>query len=859
MSLMKTIRTTHLLSVAALTCFTFTAGEIIGQGNNWKLDGNNNVGMSSSLGSRNNAPLQFKTNDVPHMTLQTNGDLNLNDNMTIGGFLVVDSIHVLNSARIGTSSLSLNFPVINAVGSTIGKIYLLRDGVPVEDIRVAIGHSDPALMLDLNGSTSSTANGGILATGTFGSPAEQLPGFGLISETRLIWFPEKAAFRAGRVAGTEWDAGNIDDYSVGFGQNTSTTGTHSAVFGEGTSAGLHSAAFGQNTTAGTGSAVFGRTITATNFSAAFGFDNDAGDYSLVFGEDNHDLGWGNLIGGTECNFDANSNASLAIGEYCGGIDAVFSTALGTGAFVGGFASFALGQELQATANNSYVLGRGFGTFDLINSTEASFMIGFNSNVPTLFVEGVLPPGSATAIGQVGIGNTDPSQRLDVNGNARLRTLPNASNEDVTLTKVVVFEDGGPDNGTLRWRDISALTSDDDWERQGQNIFTGTPGVTIPTLPTGFVSIGQQIPSIGGKFSVLTQDQTTTAGVFFSTGTFSTDWIGVYGRANGNNPISQLNRNIGVIGQAFGTGPGSNLGVWGEAAGHSAANGGRNIGIRADARNGYGNIGILAGVNPNIGGYPNNVAGFFGGDIAHTGNIIPVSDANLKQNIQDIGNASAILSGLQPRTFNYDTVGNPQMTFATGTQYGLIAQEVEQVIADIVMGAVFPSQFDSLGNQTSPDVTYKGVNYTALIPFLIKGWQEQQQTIDSMLMVMGECCNETTFKTGGGNNGGNEGGETREMNEPIQEKLVSKGVILYDAVPNPFQNEVSIAFFIPGRIITAQIMFHDNFGRTLKTVEVNQRGNGTVIIDASGLANGLYTYGIVADGQAIETKKMIRSK
>ena len=42
--------------------------------------------------------------------------------------------------------------------------------------------------------------------------------------TRMMWYPGKSAFRAGRVTGGEWDDGNIGFRSAAFGRNTTASG-----------------------------------------------------------------------------------------------------------------------------------------------------------------------------------------------------------------------------------------------------------------------------------------------------------------------------------------------------------------------------------------------------------------------------------------------------------------------------------------------------------------------------------------------------------------------------------------------------------------------------------------------------------
>lgn len=67
---------------------------------------------------------------------------------------------------------------------------------------------------------------------------------------RMMWYPDKAAFRAGYVSGTQWDAGSIGEYSVAMGANATASGYSSIAIGNLTTAtGLHSTAMGYNTTA----------------------------------------------------------------------------------------------------------------------------------------------------------------------------------------------------------------------------------------------------------------------------------------------------------------------------------------------------------------------------------------------------------------------------------------------------------------------------------------------------------------------------------------------------------------------------------------------------------------------------------
>jgi trimeric autotransporter adhesin len=103
--------------------------------------------------------------------------------------------------------------------------------------------------------------GGFVARGTFGRGALLAAGLG----TRLMWYPRKAAFRAGYVNGTQWDDVNVGDYSVATGLNARASGYASTAMGNNTTAsGSYSTAMGYITTAsGTASTAMGWATTAS--------------------------------------------------------------------------------------------------------------------------------------------------------------------------------------------------------------------------------------------------------------------------------------------------------------------------------------------------------------------------------------------------------------------------------------------------------------------------------------------------------------------------------------------------------------------------------------------------------------------
>ena len=85
----------------------------------------------------------------------------------------------------------------------------------------------------------------------------------------------------------------------------------------------------------------------------------------------------------------------------------------------------------------------------------------------------------------------------------------------------------------------------------------------------------------------------------------------------------------------------------------------------------------------------------------------VSDIKLKTNVTSLQNSLAIIQQLNPVSFNWRDTGQKS--------YGLIAQELEQVLPDLV----HYQQAEGI----------KTVSYVQLIAFLIDAVKQQQKQID----------------------------------------------------------------------------------------------------------------------------------
>lgn len=298
----------------------------------------------------------------------------------------------------------------------------------------------------------------------------------------------------------------------------------------------------------------------------------------------------------------------------------------------------------------------------------------------------------------------------------------------------------PTDGTdCRWKEIS------DGVTQNNNMYMGFDESS--NCYTTRLGVGIHNPkSKMGVFSTTERDKTA---------------IALQVQATNNDPSwdSSLSNGgmVGLVANAFGVQSGVNhVGV--EA---NSEKGKFAIGVIASASDGGQNsIGVystastaLSIPNPTPGGNLNtpNIA-YYGevfaqGDAAiylvgglqvNTGPSISISDENVKSDIENLANASEILFQLSPKTYNFISPENRPIALQEGIQFGLIAQEVKEVIPEIVHETTIPAMRDTSGNfidGTSADLL--GVNYQALIPILVAGFQEQNALITDQAAIITE--------------------------------------------------------------------------------------------------------------------------
>lgn len=75
-------------------------------------------------------------------------------------------------------------------------------------------------------------------------------------------------------------------------------------------------------------------------------------------------------------------------------------------------------------------------------------------------------------------------------------------------------------------------------------------------------------------------------------------------------------------------------------------------------------------------------------------------------------------------------------------------------------------------------------------------------------------------------------------------------------PNPFNERTLIGYYLPETVKQAELVIYGERGNLVRRISLPERGTGSVTLHAAGLQKGVYTYSIIADGQAADTKKLL---
>jgi hypothetical protein len=219
------------------------------------------------------------------------------------------------------------------------------------------------------------SDGGLVAAGTVDAGTIPASGAG----TRMMWFPKKAAFRAGSTAGDFWDEPNVGKFSIAVGSSTVASGESASALGTGALAsGIASLATGYGTTA------------SGHQSLAAGFQSESrGNESVALGY--RSVASGHAAVSTGYETSASGHRSVALGFRASALGAE-SFALGgnaaqsIGVSASGAQAVAIGVNNSAIGDGSVVIGTNAtalstapGTFVYADRSTPNQIIAFGPN------------------------------------------------------------------------------------------------------------------------------------------------------------------------------------------------------------------------------------------------------------------------------------------------------------------------------------------------------------------------------------------------------------------------------------------------------------------------------------------------
>ena len=284
-----------------------------------------------------------------------------------------------------------------------------------------------------------------------------------------------------------------------------------------------------------------------------------------------------------------------------------------------------------------------------------------------------------------------------------------------------------------------------------------------------------------------------------------------------------------------------IGIWGEAGDGIMSSIGV-VGRITGSGQGAGVYGIAGNTSP-IGVTYGQYAGLFNGETKVIGNLTATnvytsSDIRLKENISDINDGVAdktldklmdvnvIKYNLKKEAFGYNENDKREIKGdATSlVHFGVSAQELQELYPNLV--------------KEGQD-GYLAVNYTELVPVLIRSIQELKQELDEV-------------------KGNGESRMTRAAFNADNEFKLSAKNALYQNTPNPFKEQTTIRFRLVDDARDASICIFDMTGKIQKKLSISS-GTTSVSVNGWELGEGMFLYSLIVGGKEIDTKRMVITK
>ncbi|MCS7170663.1 MAG: hypothetical protein NZ949_08600 [Candidatus Kapabacteria bacterium] len=178
--------------------------------------------------------------------------------------------------------------------------------------------------------------------------------------------------------------------------------------------------------------------------------------------------------------------------------------------------------------------------------------------------------------------------------------------------------------------------------------------------------------------------------------------------------------------------------------------------------------------------------------------------------------------------------------------GLLGDEVKAVVPEAARRPL------------SPYFNFWQVDYTKLVPVLIRAIQEQQEQLGQRNEEVERLRRELEQLRA----------ELRELRAAVLASQPTKGQDrntptvpvtpewLGQNIPNPHEGTTTVPYYVPAGVGRAELLVRDLNGRELRRVELPERGaHGQLVLDMRLLGSGTYEYALVLDGRTVAVRQM----
>ena len=163
------------------------------------------------------------------------------------------------------------------------------------------------------------------------------------------------------------------------------------------------------------------------------------------------------------------------------------------------------------------------------------------------------------------------------------------------------------------------------------------------------------------------------------------------------------------------------------------------------------------------------------------------------------------------------------------EFGFLAQELKEIYPELV-------NRDTLG--------YYYVNYIGLIPVLVEAIKQQKTLLESLSNQLKAISSQSN---------------KAPAFAPMKQSKNTKEnipITLYQNNPNPFSQSTQIKYYLPETVNKALLCIYDLQGKQLKQITIAERGEGSQTINGAEFSAGIYLYGLIADGQQVDVRRMV---